>query len=708
MATDRRFSVKTPLGQGVLLFKSMNGHETIGRLFRYELELLSEDGAIDPNDLLGEPMTISVQQGDGAVRNFSGIVTSFGEGGGFGRYALYHAVLEPWLALLDLSADCRIFQAQTVPDIMKQVFRDLGFSDFQERIYETYPEWEFMSQYRESAFAFVSRLMEQEGISYYFIHTADGHDLVLADSPSSHAAAAGRDEIMYYPFSVISQQREEEHINGFHLVRQIQTGAYATSDFDFKRPKVSLLSKASDPAKHTHAESEVYDYPGGFLDGGAGSILAKRRLQELAVGHERYEGMGNVSGVGAGHTFKLTNHPVGAHNQEYLVVSCHYALSATGFETSDEGLAERFDWSFSAITAKRQYRTPSKTPKPLIRGPQTAVVVGPGGEEIWVDEFGRIKVQFHWDRLGKKSENSSCWVRVSQAWAGPGFGAVQWPRIGQEVVVEFLEGDPDRPLVTGRVYNADNMPPYKLPDNKTQSGIKSRSSKVGAADNANEIRFEDKKGGELFFTQAERDMETLVKNDEQRTVRHNRKKDVTNDETTTVGAHRTESVGKNESISIGENRALTIGGNHDVSVGKSQSVSVGKDNTTSVGGDNNLAVDKDDATTVTGAQNISIGKDRSLSVSGGHTITVSKDENHTIDGKHSIKVKQDGVLDIGKKMTITVGDQLTIKVGKASITMKKDGSIAIDGKDIKLNGSGKIDIKAASDVKIKGSKVGQN
>ena len=716
MATDRRFSVKTPLGQGVLLLKSMNGHETLGRLFRYELELLSEDGAIDPDKLLGEPMTISVQQAEGAVRSFSGIVTSFGEGGDFGRYALYHAVLEPWLALLDLSADCRIFQSQAVPDIMKEVFRDLGFSAFQERIYETYPEWEFMSQYRESAFAFVSRLMEQEGIYYYFKHTADGHDLVIADSPSSHAAAAGFDEILYYAFSVNSERREEEHVGGFHLVRQIQSGAYATSDFDFKRPKVSLLSKASDPANHTHADLEVYDYPGEFLDGGAGSTLAKRRLQELAVGHERYEGTGNVSGVGAGNTFKLTNHPVDAHNQEYLVVSCQYALSSTGFATSDEGLDERFDWSFSAISAKRQYRTPSKTRKPHIRGPQTAVVVGPGGEEIWVDEFGRVKVQFHWDRLGKKSENSSCWVRVSQAWAGPGFGAVHWPRIGQEVVVEFLEGDPDRPLVTGRVYNADNMPPYKLPDNKTQSGIKSRSSKGGAADNANEIRFEDKKGSELFFTQAEKDMETLVKNDEQRTVRHNRKKDVTNDETTTIGANRTESVGKSESINIGENRAMTIGGNQDVSVGKSQNVSVGKDNTTSVGGDNStsvggdnsLAVDKDDATTVTGAQNISIGKDRSLSVSGGHTITVSKDENHTVDGKQSIKVKKDGVLDIGKKMTITVGDQLTIKVGKASITMKKDGSIAIDGKDIKLNGSGKIDIKASSDVKIKGSKVGQN
>lgn len=708
MAMERRFTVTTPLGEDVLMLKSMNGHETLGRLFRYEVELISEDGQIDSNKLIGEPLTVSVQLPDGSKRHFSGLVTAFGEGGGFGRYALYTAVVEPWLALLDLTNDCRIFQAKAVPEIMKQVFRDLGFSDFQERIYETYPEWEYMAQYRESAFAFASRLMEQEGIYYYFKHSEGRHELVLADSPSSHEAAPGFDEIPFYPPSQHSDRREEEHISSFAMVKQIQSGAYATTDFDFKQPKVSLMSKSSDPASHTHADLEVYDYPGEFVQGGDGAALAKRKLEELQAGFERYQGAGSVSGVGVGNTFKLANHPVAAHNKEYLVTSCRYALVVTGYESGDRGLEERFDFSFSAITAKRQYRTPAKTPKPYIRGPQTAVVVGPGGEEIWVDEFGRIKVQFHWDRLGKKNEDSSCWVRVSQAWAGPGFGAIHLPRIGQEVVVEFLEGDPDRPFVTGRVYNADNMPPYKLPDNKTQSGIKSRSSKGGAADNANELRFEDKKGSELLFVQAEKDFETVVKNDERRTVKNDRKKDVTNNEDTTIGKNRSESVGENESISIGKNRTLSIGGNHDVSVDKAQTTSVTKDNTTSISGANSLSVSKDDSTAVTGAQSISIGKDRSLTVSGGHTISVTKDENHTIDGAHSLKVKKNGVIDIGKKMSITVADELVIKVGKASITMKKDGTITIDGKDIKLNGSGKIDIKASSDVKIKGSKVGQN
>jgi len=707
MTMDRMFAVTTPLGRDVLKLKSMHGHETLGRLFRYELELVSEEGGLDPNKLLGEPLTIEVMLPGGGKRYFSGVVTSFGEAGESGTLALYHAVVEPWLALLDLSADCRIFQAMAVPDIMKKVFRDLGFSDFEERIYETYPEWEYMSQYRESAFKFVSRLMEQEGIYYHFKHTDGRHHFVFADSPSSHESADGYDSIPYYPPSGHGDRREEEHITSFHLVRQIQTGTYASTDFDFKRPKVNLMSKFSDPAKHTHADFEAYDYPGEFEQASGGADIAKRRLEELQVGYERYDGTGSVSGVGVGQTFKLTNHPTDAHNKEYLVVACHYSLIGTGYESGGGG-EESFDWSFSAIRADRQYRTPASTPKPSIRGPQTAVVVGPGGEEIWVDEFGRIKVQFHWDRLGQKNENSSCWVRVSQAWAGPGFGAVQWPRIGQEVVVEFLEGDPDRPIVTGRVYNTDNMPPYKLPDNKTQSGIKSRSSKGGAADNANEIRFEDKMGAELFSVQAEKDMATLVKHDERRSVKHDRKKDISNDETTTVGNNRTESVGKNEAIDVGSNRSLTVGGNQEISVGKAQTISVGKDNSVSIGGSNTWSVDKDHSSSVSGAQSITIGKDRSLSVSGGHTITVSKDENRTIDGQQALKVAKDSSIDIGKKMSITVGDQLTIKVGKASITMKKDGTITIDGKDIKLNASGKIDIKASGDVKIKGSKVGQN
>ncbi len=714
MAMDRRYTVISPLGEDVLLLKSMNGHETLGRPYRYELELLSETANINPDKLMGEPLTVEALLPDGSKRHFCGVVTAFAEAGALGRYAKFHAVLEPWLALLDLTADCRMFQAKLVPEIVKATFRDQGFSDFEERLYETYPEWEYMVQYRESAFRFASRLLEQEGIYYYFRHESQRHHLVFADSPSSHEPADGYETIAFFPPSP-SERREEEHISSFHSVRKIQSGAYALNDFDFKRPKVSLLTSVSDPNAHANAGFEVYDYPGEYTDTNAGKAYAKRKLEELHAGFERFEGSGNVVGVGVGQLFKLANHPNDAHNKEYMVVSARYTVTVNGYESGD-GLAEDFVWSFAAIDSKRQYRTPAVTPKPLIRGPQTAVVVGPSGEDVWVDEFGRIKVHFHWDRVSGRNENSSCWVRVSQAWAGAGFGAVMLPRLGQEVVVEFLEGDPDRPLVTGRVYNADNMPPYKLPDNKTQSGIKSRSSKGGAADNCNEIRFEDKAGSELVFVQAEKDLEALVKHNETRTVQNSRSKTVGNDETCQVGNNRSASVGKNETITIGENRTESVGADQTTTVGSNQTVSVGANNSASVGGNNSTMVGGDESVSVDGGRNINVGKKRaesvgdaaSLTVGANYTVSIAKDENRTVDGKQDIKIKKDGVIDVGKKMTITVGDQLTIKVGKASLTMKKDGTITLDGKDIKLNGSGKINVKASSDVVIKGSKVSQN
>lgn len=714
MAMDRRFTVVSPLGEDVLRLKSMNGHEALGRPFRYELELLAEQAEVDVDKLIGAPMTIEVRLPDEGLRRFCGLVTSFGEAGGFGRYARFHAVLEPWFAVLEFSTDCRIFQALPVPEIAKSVFRDHGFSDFEERLYETYREWEYMVQYRESAFAFISRLMEQEGIYYHFRHEDDRHFLVLSDSSSSHDPAGGYEEIPYYPPG--QTRREHECVTSFHRVRQMQSGAVALTDFDFKRPKVSLMAEVSDPGSYAHASFEVYDFPGEYEVAAVGQDLAKRRLEERQAAYERFEGTGDVAGVGVGQLFKLTNHPLEGHNKEYLVVESQYTLVVNGYESADQGLDESFHWSFSAIDSRRPFRTPVRTKKPLIRGPQTAVVVGPGGEEVWVDEFGRIKVQFHWDRVGQKNENSSCWVRVSQAWAGAGFGVVTLPRIGQEVVVEFLEGDPDRPLVTGRVYNADNMPPYKLPDNKTQSGIKSRSSKGGAADNCNEIRLEDKKGSELFFVQAEKDLETLAKHDEQRTTRNNRTKTVGNDETVSIGANRSATVGKSETLTVGENQSESIGGdqstsigaNHTVTVGAGQAVMVAAVQSVAVGGAQSLDVGAEQSVSIGGAQSLDVGMNRSLSVGGAHTVTVGKDENVTIEGKQAIKVMKDGTLDIGKKMALTVGDELTIKVGKASITLKKDGSITIDGKDVKLKASGKIDLNASSDVKIKGSKVGQN
>jgi type VI secretion system secreted protein VgrG len=338
------------------------------------------------------------------------------------------------------------------------------------------------------------------------------------------------------------------------------------------------------------------------------------------------------------------------------------------------------------------FRPVQSSIKSLVRGPQTAVVVGPAGEEIYTDKFGRVKVQFHWDRVGKKDENSSCWVRVSHPWAGKNWGMVALPRIGQEVIVDFLEGDPDRPIITGRVYNAEQMPPYTLPGNMTQTGIKSRSTKQGTPDNFNEFRFEDKKGQEQVYVHAEKDFDGIIEHNETRAIGNDRSKTVGHDETVSVSHDRNESVGNNEGISIGVNRSLDVGSNATTSVGANRSITVGKDESHDVSGKRQRSVGKDES--------VEVGENLSETV--GKNVTVSIGENQTLS------VGKDSKSQIGKKYYLEAGDEITLKTGDASITMKKDGSITIKGKDITIEGSGKIGVKASGDVVIKGSKIANN
>jgi type VI secretion system secreted protein VgrG len=340
--------------------------------------------------------------------------------------------------------------------------------------------------------------------------------------------------------------------------------------------------------------------------------------------------------------------------------------------------------SLEAVDVREPYRPARVTPKPVIQGTQTAVVVGPAGDEIHTDEFGRIRVQFHWDRYGKLDEKSSCWVRVGQMWAGKNWGGIYIPRIGQEVIVSFLEGDPDCPLVIGSVYNGANKPPFALPGNKTQSGIRSRSSLQGTGDNCNELRFEDKKGSELVFLHAEKDQTIEVENDEKHSVGHDRNKDVKNDEASSIGGNRTESVGGNESISVGKDRSESVTG--------AESISIGKDRSLNIAGSSSLSVGKDESVSVTGARTDQVGNNEDVSI--------GKNRTHNIGEKDSLTV--------GKQLLIDVGEEVVIKAGDASITMKKDGTITLKGKDITLEGDGKINLKAGSDVILKGSKVTQN
>jgi type VI secretion system secreted protein VgrG len=697
---NRSIVVTSPLGEDVLLFHSMNVNERLGRLFQFDLDLLSNDPEIKLQDILAQNVTVRYQRSDGENRYFNGFVSQFSQAGMHGNLFVYRATLRPWFWFLTRTADCRIFQNKTVPDIIKEVFRDEGFSDFEDSLSGTYREWDYCVQYRETDFNFISRLMEQEGMYYFFKHEDGKHTLVLSDSISAHETVPGYEEVPFYPPEQ-SERRERDHISDWSLNQIVQPGAYALNDYDFKKPKANLEVKSTVSRDHDQSEFEIYDYPGEYKESGDGDGYVRARIEELQSQHEEVQGAGNVAGLMTGCLFKLVNYPRDDQNREYLITSASYNLGPQEYESDvAKGSDSIFSCSISAIDKQQAFRAPRITPKPSVQGPQTATVVGKDGEEIWTDKYGRVKVQFHWDRYGEENENSSCWVRVSHPWAGKNWGAVAIPRIGQEVIVSFIEGDPDQPIITGRVYNDDNMHPYELPANATQSGVKTRSSKEGTPDNFNEIRFEDKKGEEEVYIHAEKDQNNVVENDETTSVGNDRSETVGNDETISIGNNRTEDVGKNESITIGENRTESVGKNESISIGENRTEDVGKNESISIGENRTVDVGKNESISIGDSQTISIAKDQSEDI--GEALTLN------IGDKRTTQVAKDDVLDVGKNLTMVAGDQITLKTGKASIVMKKDGTVTIKGKDIKVDGSGAINIKASKNVVIKGSKILQN
>ena len=483
---NRTITVTTPLGEDVLLFYSMSANEQLGRLFQFDLDLLSTDPEIKLDEILGQSVTVRYQRLDGEPRFFNGYVSQFSQFGTHGDLFVYRATLHPWLWFLTRTADCRIFQEKTVPDIIKEVFRDHGFSDFEEVLSGSYREWENCVQYRETDFNFVSRLMEQEGIYYYFKHEDDKHTLVLSDSISAHETVPGYEEVPYYPPEE-SEQRARDHISDWSLKQIIQPGVYALNDFDFKKPKANLEVKSSVPREHEQANYEIYDYPGEYQQSSDGDAYVRARIEELQAQYEQVQGKGNVGGLFTGCLFKLTDYVREDQNREYLITAANYNLGPQEYEAAFSGdIGSIFSCSITAIDKQQAFRPPRTTPKPMVQGPQTAIVVGPAGEEIWTDKFGRVKVQFHWDRYGKEDENSSCWVRVSQVWAGAGWGSMHLPHIGHEVIMSFIEGDPDQPIITGRVYNDTNKPADSLPGEQHKSVIRSFGD--------NDIVIEDKEG----------------------------------------------------------------------------------------------------------------------------------------------------------------------------------------------------------------------
>jgi type VI secretion system secreted protein VgrG len=538
---EQALTVSTPLGQDTLLATRLQGEEYLSGLFHFTLEMKSEDNQLDFDSIVGTSVTVTIALANGSQRYLNGIVGRFAQAGSDARFTTYYAELHPWLWLLTMTQDCRIFQNQSVPEIIQTVFSDLGYTDYTLSLTSTYTSRDYCVQYQESAFAFVSRLMEEEGIFYYFTHSDGNHTLVVADDTSVHTACPGLSELEW-----ARHQHSENIVRHCTLGQHVVPNAFATDDFNFETPSTDLLVTTTGSS----GTLKIYDYPGKFTKKDRGEQQASLRLDAYELPAKLLQGESYCPTLTTGYTFALTAH-------ERADVNGTYVLR----QVSHTATQQEYTNTFEAFPATTAFRPQRNTPKPTIVGLQTAMVVGKSGEEIWTDKYGRVKVQFHWDQRGARDENSSCWIRVAQGWAGKQWGSLFLPRVGQEVVVSFLNGDPDRPLITGSVYNAEQTVPYTLPDDQTKSTLKSHSSKGG--DGFNEIRFEDKKDSEELFIHAQKDLQVQVLNDVTNTITQNRSTTIQQGDDTLVIAqgHRTLQVDTgNETHAVKGTRSVTVTG----------------------------------------------------------------------------------------------------------------------------------------------------
>ncbi len=659
----QRIKLDTPLGTDIFLVQSMSGQESVSKPFHFSFQVITEEDKIDQTKLIGKSICCSIAGNDGTDRYFSGVVSSLSVGGVVeSKFRQYQVSMVPWINLLEYRSDCRIFQEMSVPDIIDEVFKGLGFNDFSWKLGSTYSPREYCVQYRETDLAFVTRLLEEEGIYYFFKHEKKKHTLMLSDYSTAY------EKVSLNPIDVIDGTHTDHKISRWKHSYNFCSGAVSHTDYDFQAPKSSLMEEMQTKVDLPNiAQFEQYDFPGAYSDNARGKAIARARMESIETTHSIVTANSDYPELAPGYSFEVGRHTDTAEaKKKFVVSSISHSANEGSYRSGDAGT---FNYSneFQCVPEKTVLRPQVTRSKPYISGSQTAIVVGPSAEEIYTDTFGRIKVQFFWDRLGKKDENSSCWIRVAQVWSGKKWGAQFLPRVGQEVLISFMEGDPDRPIVVGSVYNADQMPTYDLPANKAISGIKSRSTKGAGTENYNELRFEDEKGKELFYLHAEKDEQLVVENNQ----------DIS------VGNDSVESIGNDRSHSVGNDTTISIGANHTESIGKAMAVSVGENRSLDVGKD----------------QYISVAGDQTDSIGNNYSLDVSEDLTENIGGDHSEQVTKDYALK-AKNIQLSADTEITIKVGKAKISMKKNGDITISG--------GKINVKGSGAVAIKGSKITQN
>ncbi len=665
------FSINTPLGKDKLLLRGFKGSEGISRLFHFDLNLLSEDSGIDYTQIIGQTVTITLNLANETPRYISGVISRFGQGGSGGTFTSYYAEMVPWLWFLTRDANCLIFQNLKIPDIITQVFDNLGYHDYSNKTKGTYEPREYCVQYRESSFNFVSRLMEEYGIYYFFQHAQGKHTLVLADDPSPISECPGQSE---FNLDVESTAiTENDVITGWRFEREMRTGKYTLTDYYFETPSTSLVATVNTiDTVGGNTRLETFDYPGKYTTKDDGTSLVKTRMQEEEALFNVSHGTSNARSMVSGFKFTLKQHYLDDLNVAYLLTDIEHNASSNAYGTGTGARGDRYSNTFRCIPASVPYRPLRVTPRPVVYGPQTAVVVGNTGDEICVDKYGRIKVQFFWDRKGQKNASSSCWIRVSHLFAGKSWGALFTPRVGQEVIVDFLEGDPDQPLITGRLYNADQMPPGTLPDTMNVSGWHTKSTKGGGDHDHNVLAFDDTKSSEMFYMRAQKDMWTVVENDQ---TLH-----VMRDQTITVDRNRTETVtngDENVTIKTG-NRTHTVNGNEQLQVQT---------------GDRDVKIEQGNETLIVGEG------DREVDVCAGndsHNINQGNREVNILQGNDSLTITE-GNLTItldGGSVSIEAMQSITLTCGDSSITITPSG-IEIDASSVDISGDAEIQLGAA-------------
>ncbi|MGL4554206.1 MAG: type VI secretion system Vgr family protein [Gemmataceae bacterium] len=668
---SRLLTVTTPLGADAFLLHGLSGTEAFSRLFTFTLDLVSHQEDVQPKDIVGKPVTAHVQHSSGRVRHFNGFISRFATGAKLAHgLRQYRAELVPWLWFLTRTSNCRVYsktaKEATTPEILEAVFKEFGFADFKLDLKRSYAKWKYCVQYRETAFNFVSRLMEQAGMFYYFVQQNGKHTLVISDHAGSYKDCE-ENSLRYLPshghFHTITRWEHEW---------EFRPGKWAHTDYNFETPSTSLLATTNTMVKLPGVgKYEMFDYPGEYLVKKEGEADVKARMEEDEAPHDVVSGGGHAVSFFPGGKFTMAEHDIGSEaGKKYVLTSVRH--SATDTTAASDPEPPTYDNSFTCIPDAVTFRPPRVTPKPTVVGTQPAVVVGPKGQELHTDKYGRVMVQFFWDRDGKRDENSTCWIRVAQVMAGKRWGASFWPRIGQEVLVAFHEGDPDQPVVVGTLYNAEQMPPYQGdgPDGKHKSdnkvsGYKSNTTMGGAG--YNEWRFDDTKGKEEIFLHAEKDIDTRVKNDSRELV--------LNDKHLIVGK---DSKGSFHEL-VHKDRHIHVKAEHHEHVEKDVKLKFDKDVDVVIG-----ATRKDK---IAQESHLVVGTDRCEKIGMNQSLTVGMDQNEKVGMNHALEAGMTVHIKAGMTMVIEAGVQLSLKVGGSFIDINPTG-VAITGPMVMINSGG--------------------